>query len=127
MPAAAQSPAAASPVAPAPQPAAKAPAASAKEIIVPTGTRVSLVLENAISTKTAKPGDPVYFQTIFPVLVGNWIVMPAGTYVSGEMVQAAWPGETPGRVATEAAVDDPAERLCSESRSQPNRRRGGRE
>ncbi len=104
MPALAQSPAVTSPTARESQSAASAPALPpkttappAKQIIVPSGTHFSLVLENAISTKTAKPGDPVYFQTIFPVLVENRIVMPAGTYVSGEVIQARRAGRVKGR------------------------------
>ncbi len=95
-PARAQSPA--GPPAPAPATPAKPAATSApRQIIVPSGTRIALVVENAISTKTAKPGDPVYLQTIFPVLVENRIVIPAGTYVSGEILQARRPGRVKGR------------------------------
>jgi hypothetical protein len=86
--------------APAP-PAAKAapPTASAEsgKIVLPAGTRVALVLENAISTRTARPGDPVYLQTIFPVVVSGRIVMPAATYVSGEVLSVRRPGRVKGR------------------------------
>lgn len=67
--------------------AASAPAAvqTSKYIEVPTGTRLPLVLHNAISTRSAHPGDPVYLETLFPILVGEKIVIPAGSYVSGEV------------------------------------------
>jgi hypothetical protein len=32
---------------------------------------------------TAKPGDPIYAQTNFPVTAGNSIALPAGTWVEG--------------------------------------------
>ncbi len=52
-------------------------------MIVPAGTRIPLELRQAISTKGAKPGDPVYAQTTFPVVVVGTIMIPAGTWVQG--------------------------------------------
>jgi hypothetical protein len=63
-------------------------AAPAKYIQVPTGTRLPLVLHNAISTRSARPGDSVYLETLFPILVGERIVIPAGSYVSGEVTES---------------------------------------
>src|SRR5690242_21092271 len=37
--------------------------------------------------RSAKPGDPVYFETIFPVMVDGHVVIPAGSYVSGEITE----------------------------------------
>lgn len=54
-----------------------------KYIEVPSGTRLPLVLHNAISTRSAQVNDPVYLETLFPILVGERIVIPAGSYVSG--------------------------------------------
>ncbi|HEV2288922.1 MAG TPA: hypothetical protein VGR81_08220 [Candidatus Acidoferrales bacterium] len=67
-----------------------------KYIQVPTGTRLGLVLHNAISTRSAQPGDPVYLETIFPVLLNGKIVIPAGSYVSGEVTEAKRPGRVHG-------------------------------
>lgn len=58
-----------------------------KYIEVPVGTRLPLVLHNAISTRTAHEGDSVYLETLFPILVGQKIVIPAGSYVSGEVTK----------------------------------------
>jgi hypothetical protein len=79
--------------APAPSPA---PNKSA-QIEVPTGTHLPLVLHNGISTRSARPGDPVYFETLFPVLVDGRVVIPAGSYVSGEITEAKRPGHVKGR------------------------------
>ena len=73
-----------------------APANGAK-IVVPSGTHLPLVLHNAISTRGAKPGDPVYFETLFPVMVDGKVVIPAGSYVSGEVEEAKRPGRVKGR------------------------------
>jgi hypothetical protein len=61
------------------QPAVPGPDA----ITVPEGTKIPLRLENAISTKSARPGDGVYLRTVFPVTVDNTMVIPVGTYVQG--------------------------------------------
>lgn len=75
---------------------ANSPANDAK-IVVPVGTHIPLILHNAISTRTARPGDPVYFETSFPVMVNGRVVIPAGSYVSGEVTEAKRPGRVRGR------------------------------
>ncbi|HVN17481.1 MAG TPA: hypothetical protein VMU05_01875 [Dongiaceae bacterium] len=66
-------------------------------IIVPTGTRIGVVLESGISTATAKPGDSVYFRTSFPITINNKIVIPVGSYLRGEVVDAKRPGRVKGK------------------------------
>src|SRR5579859_4452011 len=81
--------------------ASQTPAATANplaaRIKVASGTHIPLVLHNAISTRSAKPGDPVYFETIFPVMVDGKVVIPAGSYVSGEITESKRPGRIKGR------------------------------
>jgi len=83
------------------QQAAAESAAKAKSIpgkvVVPAGTRLPLVLHNAVTTRSAKPGDPLYFETLFPVIVEGRILIPAGSYVSGEIMEAKRPGRVKGR------------------------------
>lgn len=79
-----------------PAEAPKAKPAPAK-ILVPAGTRLPLVLHNSITTRNAKPGDPVYLETLFPIVVEERIVIPAGSYVSGEVIEAKRPGRVKGR------------------------------
>jgi hypothetical protein len=78
----------------APGAAAVAPAA---RIMVPAGTHIPLVLHNAVSTRSARPGDPVYFETLFPVMIDGKVVIPAGSYVSGEVTESKRPGRVKGR------------------------------
>jgi len=78
-------------------PAAATPTAKSAQIEVPSGTHIPLVLHNAISTRSARPGDPVYFETLFPVAVNGQIVIPAGSYVSGEVTEAKRAGRVKGR------------------------------
>ena len=85
------------PVAPPPQPAPAPRAATGEKVIVPAGTRLAVVFENGISTRGAKPGDGVYFQTAFPVTQNNRIVIPVGSYISGEIIEAKRPGRVKGQ------------------------------
>ena len=66
-------------------------------IIVPVGTRLPLVLHNAITTRNAQPGDPVYLETLFPIVQNDKILIPAGSYVQGEVLEAKRPGRVKGR------------------------------
>jgi hypothetical protein len=82
------------PAAPLAQPAV--PAHGAK-IEVPGGTHIPLVLHNGISTRSARPGDPVYFETLFPIMIDGQVAIPAGSYVSGEVTESKRPGRVKGR------------------------------
>src|SRR3989449_7503897 len=85
----------------APPPVAPKPVApqagSNEKITVPAGTRVGVVLQNGISTRSAKPGDSVYLQTSFPITENNRIVIPVGSYLRGELLEAKRPGRIKGR------------------------------
>ncbi len=66
-------------------------------ITVPAGTQIPLQLAQGISTKSAKVGDAVYAETVFPVTANDRIVIPAGTYVQGRISQIRRPGRIKGR------------------------------
>jgi hypothetical protein len=66
-------------------------------LTVPSGTKIPLTLKQGITTKSARPGDPVYAQTAFPITQDNRIVIPAGTFVQGEVRQVVRPGRVKGR------------------------------
>jgi hypothetical protein len=93
----AEGPQTAAPPPVAPKPAAAPPAGSSDRITVPTGTRVGVVLQNGISTRSAKPGDSVYLQTNFPITQNNRIVIPIGSYLRGELLESKRPGKVKGR------------------------------
>lgn len=65
--------------------------------VIPAGSRIPLSLKQAISTKTAKTGDPVYAETAFPFVVNQHIVIPAGTYIQGKIERAQRGGHVKGR------------------------------
>ncbi len=66
-------------------------------VTVPAGTKIPLVLKHAISTKSVRPGDPVYLETTFPVTQNNRMLIPAGTYVQGVVDSVKRPGRVSGR------------------------------
>jgi type IV secretion system protein VirB10 len=81
---------------------AAAPAASAQQnaparVEVPSGTHIPLVLHNGISTRSAQPGDPIYCETLFPIMVDGHVVIPAGSYLSGEVTESKRAGRVKGR------------------------------
>lgn len=81
-----------------PSPAAPGAAAKANKerYVVPSGTRLPLILHNAVTTRNAKAGDPVYLETLFPIVIDNRILIPAGSYVQGEIQEAKRPGKVKG-------------------------------
>jgi type IV secretion system protein VirB10 len=73
------------------------PASGGKSITIPAGTQVLLQLKSPIDTKSARVGDGVYCQTSFPVTIDNVMVIPAGTYVKGEIARVLRAGRIKGR------------------------------
>ncbi|HLZ90668.1 MAG TPA: hypothetical protein VKQ28_03050 [Candidatus Acidoferrum sp.] len=84
------------PVAPVPLPAVQRRADSTEKITVPAGTRLAVVLENGISTRSAKAGDSLYFRTSFPVTQNNHVIVPVGSYLRGELLESKRPGRVKG-------------------------------
>ena len=81
---------------------AEAPPASvgdshADQIVIPAGTQVPVALKHAISTKSAREGDPVYAATTFPIVQHDNILVPAGTYVQGRINRVERAGRVKGR------------------------------
>jgi len=72
-------------------------AAVPAKLVIPAGTKVPLALKQAISTKSAKEGDPVYCETTFPFVVDDKIVIPAGTYIQGKITHIQRAGRVKGR------------------------------
>jgi hypothetical protein len=76
------------------------PAASttdARQLSIPSGTKVPLALKQSISTKNAREGDAVYAVTTFPVVINERIVIPSGTYVQGRISNVKRGGRVKGR------------------------------
>lgn len=68
-----------------------------KSFEVEPGTHIPLSLINSVSTKNSAPGDRVYLETVFPILVDGRIVIPPGSYVAGTITEVQRPGKVRGR------------------------------
>jgi hypothetical protein len=64
---------------------------------VEPGTRIPLSLINSVSTKHSAPGDRLYLETVFPIMVDSRVVIPPGSYVAGTVTQIKRPGRVKGR------------------------------
>lgn len=64
--------------------------------VVPAGTKIPIQLRQAVSTKNAQAGDPIYAQTTFPIVVDGVIMIPAGTYAKGVIDSAKRAGRIKG-------------------------------
>ena len=122
MPGFAQTPAA--PVSPAAQPApaaapqnpvaAPAPAVVAdpqvpvtdRKIEVPAQTTIPMILINTINTKSAYVGQSIYCESIYPITVGNHIIIPKGSSIRGTVTQIVRPGRVKGRALLGLRFDE---------------------
>lgn len=76
---------------------ANAPAADPNAAIIPAGSKIPLLLKQAISTKNAREGDAVYAETAFPFVLNEHILVPAGTYIQGKIMHTEPAGRSKKR------------------------------
>ncbi len=79
------------------EPAAKPERTADSRWVVPAHTIIPLMLKNAINSRTAFVGQAIYCQTIYPITVGNRIIIPVGSYVKGSVTEVTKPGRVKGR------------------------------
>ena len=65
--------------------------------MVPADTTIPLRLMNTINSRTVQPGQAIYCETIFPITVGNRIVIPRGSSVKGSVTKVVRPGHLKGK------------------------------
>jgi len=76
---------------------AVAAAADPNALRIPAGTKIPLLLKQAISTKNAREGDAVYAETAFPFVMNERVIVPAGTYIQGKISHVERAGRVKGR------------------------------
>src|SRR5260370_7500801 len=69
------------PIAPAARPALVRRVGGNDKVMVPAGTRVAVVLENGISTPTAKAAHSLYFLPSFPIPPNHPLIIPVGSFL----------------------------------------------
>jgi len=72
---------------------------------VDAGTHILLNVVKSVSTKQSLPGDRLYLETAFPVVSGNRIVIPQGSWVTGTVISVKKPGRTHGRGELQVRFD----------------------
>ncbi len=87
-------------------PATSPVAVDSSKIVVPAETTIPLILENTINTKSAYVGQSIYCESIYPIAVGNRIIIPKGTSVRGTVTQVVRPGRIKGRAQLGLRFDE---------------------
>ncbi len=67
------------------------------EIVIPPGTRITLKLNDYLSTKSNNEGDPFSATVSDPVSIGDRLVIPKGSIVSGNISRIMRPGRFKGK------------------------------
>lgn len=60
-------------------------------ITLPADAHIGLATTRPLLFRTVKAGDPVYAQTTYPVVAGDKVAVPAGTFVLGEITSLTKP------------------------------------
>lgn len=61
-------------------------------VTIPAGTRVLMVLKSPLHTTSGTAGSGLYLETLYPVVQGNGVVIPARTLVQGVVESDERPG-----------------------------------
>lgn len=69
----------------------------ANEVVLNEGTRMTIRLNDFISTKTARQGDRFTAEVVSSVLQNRDVVIPAGSIVTGRVTQVKRPGRIKGK------------------------------
>jgi hypothetical protein len=65
---------------------------SPSTVTIPAGTRVLMVLTSPLHTTSGTAGSGLYLETLYPVIQGNRVVIPAHTLVQGVVEADRRPG-----------------------------------
>src|SRR6478672_3065688 len=61
-------------------------------VTIPAGTRVLMVLKSPLHTTSGTAGSGLYLETLYPIVQGNRVVIPARTQVQGVVEADKRPG-----------------------------------
>jgi hypothetical protein len=74
-----------------------AAATSAREVTIPAGTVLPVVLDTGVSSTASQVEEPVHAHLTTPIVVGGVTVVPIGSRVSGIVTDATRSGRVKGR------------------------------
>jgi hypothetical protein len=72
-----------------------------QNITLSSGTRIEVVMIRPLWANAAAPGSQLYGQTTFPVVAGDRVAIPAGTYVEGTVQKLTRPTRRSNRAEIE--------------------------
>ncbi len=87
-----------------PQPASQGAPANGSSITIPAGTRLQLVLTHPVDSHSSPQGDQVFAQITAPVIVGDQVAIPAGTFVQGKVEKLTRSGSRAEMLMQSAAL-----------------------
>ena len=94
------------PAAPAPPPAPEPPPAPKfREVTVPAGTEISVKILNTLASNTSKVEDPVRGSVAKSVVVSETTAIPAGSELSGTVIEANESGRVKGKASIAIRFD----------------------
>ncbi len=67
------------------EPPSQMPPSDAATLTIPAGTRLQLVLTHPVNSNSSSRGDQIFAQTTAPVILGDQVVIPGGSYVQGRV------------------------------------------
>jgi hypothetical protein len=70
---------------------------SSQEVTLSAGTRISLQLDDHLSTKLNNEGDTFTARVIAPIYIGDRLIIPKGSIVSGSISRIIRPGRVRGK------------------------------
>ena len=65
---------------------------------------IPMILNNTINTRSAYVGEAIYCESIYPITVGNHIIIPKGSSIRGTVTEVIRPGRVKGRAQLGPAV-----------------------
>ena len=80
----------------APAAAPAAPIEEFREVTIPTGTTFTVSLDDSVGSATSQVDDPVRAHVTKPLSVGGVVAVPAGSSLSGAVVEAVRSGRVKG-------------------------------
>ena len=87
-------------------PARPVPDGDESRFTVPAETAIPVMLVTAINTKSAYVGASFYCDSVYPITVGNRIIIPRGSSVRGSITQVVRPGHVKGRAELGLRFDE---------------------
>jgi hypothetical protein len=81
------------------------PRARFRDVMVPAGTTLAIVLRTPVSSETSQAADPVEGELQEPIIIDGVSVAPAGSQLSGAVTTASPTGKVQGRAALGVRFD----------------------